>query len=135
LTIFSGLRRLVGALEELGRALERLARAQEEVGPALERLDALELSRHKFEAMMEGLYLKAEGKLKAASNAEARERQLKRSYESQLDTLDPDSEIGPESTPVRAVDVAAGETEGVRPMRLDVATSNKAQRLRAKFGL
>jgi len=135
MTIFRGFRRLFVAIEELGRALERLARIQEDAGPALDRVDALEISRHKFEAEIEGMLLRAEGKLKAASNAEARERQLKRSYEKHLlDPLDPDSQEGTEETALLPIHAAPGEAQGMSPLRLDLGPNNKAHAVRAKWG-
>ena len=136
MTIFRAFRRLFAAIERLAYQIERVAQALEDAGPALRRLDELELSRHKFEAMMEGLYLKAEGKLKAASNAEARERQLKKSYEKHvIDALDLDSDARPEDETVLPVHAAPGEEKGVHALRLDVAPSGKAFAVRAKFGM
>ena len=132
--IFRRFSRLVEAIEAVGISLERLAKAQEDVAPAIVRLDALELSRHQFEAMMEGLFLKAEGKLKAASNAEARERQLKKSYERNLDPLDPDGEEGPEPAAVLQLNAASSEEERLSAMRLDVAPNHKTRALMYKFG-
>lgn len=132
--IFRGFRRLVEAIEALVNCLRDLASIQREAGPALERLDTLELSRHRFEAQVEGILLKAEGKLKAASNAEARERQLKRSYESHL--LDPivsDSQEGTEEGRVLPVDVAGSQEEGMQPLRVGLAPNSKAHAVRAKW--
>jgi len=106
---------------------------QAEVAPATVRLDALERERHNFEAMAEGLLLKAEGKHKAANNAEARERALKKSYEKNLDTFDIDGEEGEGQGGVLPIHVAAGESERLRPVRLDVAPSNKAAAISAKW--
>lgn len=134
LTIFSDFRALVAAVRELVDVLEVTAGSQRELGPAISRVEALELHRAHFEAEMQGMLLKADGKLKAAANAEARERQLKKSYERDVDPLDPDSEQGSERIP--AGDAAAGEAERVPPLRLDVAPLNgKALALRAKFGV
>ena len=133
--IFPRFSRLFDAIEELGRSLDRIAQTQEEMGPALDRLAALEMSRHQFEAQMEGLYLKAEGKLKAASNAEARERQLKKSYENRLDSFDPDGETGAEPQAVLSDDAPPSETERLRALPLGMAPNNKAAAVRAKFGI
>jgi len=136
MTIFRDFRALVAAVRELVSVLEQAVQAHREIGPAVDRIGSLELSRHKFEAMMEGMLLKADGKLKAASNAEARERQLKRSYEKQLlDRFDSDGEQGAEEPAVLGYDAAAGEGERVPALRLDVAPNNKAAAVRAKFGL
>ena len=134
MTFFRGFRRLFEAIEELGRAIERLARIQEELGPALDRLNALELSRHHFEAECEGMLLKADGKLKAASSAEQRERQLKRANERLADPFDVDSKEGEEAgDAVRRFDAEAFPEKGVPAVRLGLATNNKAHALRAKW--
>ncbi len=142
--IFGTFRRLVAALEKiierlvvLAEILEGLLEIQRELGPARGRLEALELSRATFEAEMGALVLKADGKLKAASNAEARERQLKKSYERLADEIDidgPGSE--PEGNTVLGDDAEASEAERLHAMHLGVApVDGKTARLRAKFGV
>jgi len=135
LQVLRDFRRLVEAVEELAAVLRGLLEVQRGAGPALDRIEALELSRHQFEAAIEGTLLKAEGKLKAASNAEARERQLKRSYESRLDDIDPHGDPASQVETVLGNDAAGSEAAGVHPLRLDVAPDNKALAVRAKFGL
>jgi len=135
--LVAALQSLKAALREVTGALMDLRRAYTEQGPAVDRLAILETSRHQFEAMCEGLLLKAEGKLRAATNAEARERANRKSYEHLIDPLD---EIGvePETDArdaVRGDDVAASEEERVSSLRLDVAPSPKALAQRAKFGV
>jgi len=134
LAILRIFRDFVSALQTIARSLEALASIQRLAAPASERLDALELSRHQFEAEMEGLLLKADGKLKAASNAEARERQLKKSYEANLDSFSEDGDQGSSASPIPPNHAEAGEAEGVSPLHLDVAPNNKALALRAKWG-
>jgi len=128
--------RIEDALSTLNATLYKLCQVQQEQGPATERLEALELSRHQWEAMCEGLLQKAEGKLKAANNAEARERANKKSYEHLLDPLD---EVGEPEAPGRhpdsGNDAAASEAERLHALRLDVAPSPKALAQRAKFGV
>jgi len=142
--VFRPIRRLVAALQgvrdglrQLSAAVYGLQAAQEAQGPAIARLEALELARHQFEAMCEGLLQKAEGKLRAATNAEARERANKKSYEHLLDPL---AEVGvePETTagdPSGNDYAAPSEEERVHALRLDVAPNNKAFAQRAKFGV
>ena len=72
---------LVAGLDHLTHELNQLVVAHRELGPAVERVEALELSRVRWEAECEGMLLKADGKHNAAKAAEMRERQLKRSYE------------------------------------------------------
>jgi len=147
LTIFRGFRQLLDGLNAIASQLAALTTSQRElieiqreIGPALDRVDALELSRHQFQAEIEGILLRAEGKLKAASNAEARERQLKKSYEKQLlDPFDGDGEQGEQGArtqeeALRHLDAAASETGEVHPVHLDLAPNNKADALRAKWG-
>ena len=129
--------RIEDALSSLNNTLDKLCQAQRAHGPATERLEALELSRHQWEAECEGLLLKAEGKLRAANNAEARERALRKTYEH---LVDPFPEEGPQ--PEESVrdtlplnDAPPGEAEGLPPVRLDVAPSNKTLAQRAKFGV
>lgn len=132
--VFGQFRLLVGAVQQLVLVVQRLADAQEALGPATERLNALELYRHQFEAEVAGILLKAEGKLKAANNAEARERQLKRSYERITDEGADAGEPGTEGGRiVGPLDAEAGEVETVQPLRLDMAPNNKAYALRAKW--
>ncbi len=135
--VFRWFRRLVVAIEALHDTIAELVTIQQEAGPALERLEALELSRHQFEAEVAGTLLKAEGKLKAASNAEARERQLKKSYESQLDSIDPEGEEVPahRGGPLLDLDAERSEAQRLQPVRLGLAPNNKAAAVRAKFGL
>ena len=140
--MFRTFRRLLAALEGLKAELRgvcvelsELCATQKALGPAIERLDILDRQRHQFEAMCEGLLLKAEGKLHAANNAEARERSMKKSYEK---LADPFAEDGLEPEEVTAVlhdDAAGRETERLQTLRLDVAPNNKALAQRAKFGL
>jgi len=138
---FRGLSASIGSLANhvllASDALELLAQAQKDLAPAKERLDNLELARHQFEANCEGMLLRAEGKLKAAANAEQRERQLKKSYEHLVDPLD---EIGgePEATARHGYpddNAPPSEAERVHDLRLDVAPTNKTLAQRAKFGV
>lgn len=132
--ILRDFRHLTEAVEQLVAVLGHLITIQRDAGPALDRLEALELSRHQFEAEVAGTLLKAEGKLKAASNAEARERQLKRSYERQLDEgFESIEETAEKGNPVLHVDAETREAERLQAMRLDVAPSNKEIALRAKW--
>jgi len=135
MAILRQFRALVEAIEALAGSIVELAKCQREAGPPIERLERLELSRAQFEAEMQGMLLKADGKLKAAANAEARERQLKKSYERDvLDPLDPDSE-GATEGPVLPVHAQAGEAQGVPPVHLALARNDKTAAVRAKFGI
>jgi len=124
-------RRLLEAVDRLSAALREVAASYREMGPAAERLEALELAHYKWEADVEATLQKAEGKLQAASNAEARTRTMKRAYEKFADPFDPDFEEEPEA--VRADDVAPGPEEGLPPVRLDVAPNDKTRAMNAKF--
>ena len=124
-------------LENLSAAVRALIQVQETQGPARERLELLEQSRHQFEALCEGLLLKAEGKLRAANNAEARERQMKKSYEHLLDPLAEEG-VEPEATgsAVPVDDAAPSEADRLLGLRMAVASTNsKTLAQRAKFGV
>ena len=136
MTIFPGFRRLLEALQGLTEALLALTKVQRQLGPALDRLEALERSRIHFEADVEGMLLKADGKLKAATSAEQRERQLKKANDRLSDTFDPEGDTEP--TPRGAVlgdDAAAGEAPGLPPLRLALASNDKAHAVKTKWGL
>ena len=128
---------VIDGLRHLTVAVIELSRTQKEHGPAIERLEALELSRHKFEAMCEGLLLKAEGKLRAANNSEARERQLRKSYEHLFDPLAEDGEPpeAPAPDPIREDDATPSEADRLLGMRMVMASTNKTVAQRAKFGV
>ncbi len=136
--------RVVGALQGLKNELRNVAvqlaalhEVQKSIGPARERLDVLERQHHQFEAMCEGLLLKAEGKLRSANNAEARTRADKKSYEHLVDIGDEigDDPEAPGRHPDSGNDVPPGEAARLSAMRLDVAPSPKALAQRAKFGV
>jgi len=135
LSVFSGFRRHLVALQALTEALQELATIQRDLGPALDRLEVLERERHHFEAECSGMLLKAEGKFKAATSAEQRERQLKRANERLADPLGEDGEEGPEPAPVQPDYVTPGEAPGMHGVRVALAPNNKAHAVRAKFGL
>ena len=135
LRILQGFRRLVEAIQGATAALEDLVRIQRELGPALDRLEALERSRNHFEAECEGMLLKADGKLKAASSAEQRERQLNKTNQRLSLEFDPAGEEGTERETVLPNDAAGGEAQGVPPVRLALAPNNKAHAVRAKWGV
>jgi len=142
--VFRAFRALAAALGDIADhlslvsiVLQELCAVQKEQGPAVARLETLEMSRHQWEANCEGLLTKAEGKLRAANNAESRERVMRKSYEHLIDPLD---EIGVEpETATRDLDISndvrPGETERLQALRLDVAPNNKTLAQRAKFGV
>lgn len=126
---------LTDRVEDLTRTIRVLSSVQQDHAPAIDRLDELERSRIHFEAACEGLLLKAEGKHNAAKAAEARERQLKRSYEKAVvDPFPLDGEEA-ENGAVLALDAQAGEAERVPAVYMGVAKNHKkALALRAKWG-
>jgi len=130
-------RPLLASIEGLSTALHDLAAVQVESGPARERLDALELSRVRWEAECEGLLLKADGKHNAAKAAEARERQLSKSYAKTI--ADPFPEDGNGQPSQGAVvltdDVDPSEAESVSLMRARMASTPKSRALNAKWGV
>jgi len=133
LSILRGFRRYLEAIEALTSTIKALNQTQLDLGPALDRLEALERSRHHFEAECEGFLLKADGHFKAAASAEARERQLKKANDRLADPLDPDGVAGEE--PVFPDHAAPGEAPRVPAVHLALATNDKAHAVRAKFGI
>jgi len=136
LAVFWGFRHLLEVIQALTEALQELATIQRGLGPATDRLEVLERSRHQFEAECEGMLLKADGKLKAAASAEARERQLKKANDRVADPLDPDGVEEPErGVYVLSNDAQASKASGVPAVHMALATNSKAQAVRAKFGI
>ena len=130
-----GFRRYLEAVQALTEALKDLTDIQRQLGPAVDRLEALERSRIHFEADCEGMLLKADGKLKAASSAEQRERQLKRANERLSVEFDPASEEGTEPAAVFPDHAEGSEAQRLPPVRLALATNDKTHAVRAKWGL
>jgi len=130
--MFRVFRELTEAVLRLKASLDGLQAAQREAGPGEDRLKVLELSRVQFEADMQGLLSKAEGKLQAANNAESRTRTMKKAYENLVDPLDNDFEEEPEELPVGYA--PAGEEEELQRVHVDVAPDYKALALMRKFG-
>jgi len=127
--------RLVAGVQSLARSISEMVELQSMQGPASDRLDALEMSRARFEAEMEALLMSSDNKLKAAKNAEQRERHQRKAYEEQLDPFDPDSQEGiqegrlelplPHDPP--------GQAEGLQPLPVGLETNDKKHALNAKF--
>jgi len=116
-------RRLVDALETVAGVLMEGVEIQRGQGPALARLEELELSKAKWEAEMEAVLLKSEGKLQAANNSEARERTMRKSYEKFIDPLDEEGDEG--FSGVRPGNGERSEGEGVLPLPVDLAPVNR----------
>ena len=134
LAIFSGFRRFTDAIAALVDQLADLVAVLREAGPATDRLEALELSRHQFEAECAGALLEAKGKLRGALSSEARERQMKKSYETNAEDFVETGDAGSGKSPILPDDVEASEAERVSALRLDVAPGNKTAALAHKFG-
>ena len=130
-----GFRRLLEAIQALTEALNELTDVQRRLGPSHDRLEALERSRIHFEADVEGMLLKADGKLKAATSAEQRERQLKKANDRLALEFDPASEEGSEPPTVLPDDAPRGEAPGVPTVRLALAPNNKTHAVKAKWGV
>jgi len=130
--VLSDFRRAADALERIATSLSAAARNHEEREPLLLRLNELERTRALWEADIEATLMKAEGKLKAAANSEARERTMQKRYETDFDPFDFDSEE--EGAPVPEDDAETGFEEGVQPLHLGVETiAPKQLALRYKF--
>lgn len=134
--IFRPFRDLTEAVQSLSEHVRQLRQGLARERPAMDRLEALEHSRATWEAEMEGFLLKADGKLKAANNSEARERTMRKAYEAIADPFDPDSEegISPEQQHLRLGNAPPSEEEGVYDVPVGVEGEDwKARALRAKF--
>jgi len=134
--IFRHFREFGGSVDQLVDVLRELVKAQRDAGPALDRLDALELSRHQFEAEVQGVLLEAKGKLKASRSSEERERQIaKRANDRLADPFADDGEEAAEAGPalLHAHD-AGGEAERVHSLHLGLAPDHKAAAVNAKWG-
>jgi len=131
--MFSAFRSIAEALQRLTGIIARLEATLGSAAPAIERLEALERSRALWEADLEGILAKAEGKLKAASNAESRSRTMKKHYENEVDPFPDDrEEVQP---PVRDGYAPTGEEEGVPAVRVDMETDYKTTPLNRKWGV
>jgi len=136
LRIFQTFRDLTQAIQSLADAL-----VDGDDGPRAavlgERLDGLELGRSLWEANMEALVLRAEGKLKASRNAEERARKM-RSFDEDLfpddDEDRAEAEIQRPGGVLPDVDVQASAEAGVHGVPVGVEVDDKAYALRAKFG-
>jgi len=128
LAVLRDFRRIADALERLASSAQQI-RAN---APALDRLEALELSRAQFEADIDGVLMKAESRLKAAANAESRERHLrKKNEEAEFDQFDAGRPAREEALPVG--DAEDGEAEGMHVLRVGMAPTGKAYALAAKY--
>ena len=132
MAILRDFRRIADSLERLASSVTAAASRQQTASALTERIEALERERALWEADVEGLLAKAEGKLKASLNAEARERTMQKRLADDFDPfLAPGEEI--EAT-VPEGDAEAGDPEEVLPLHLGVETiTPKEQRLRMKF--
>jgi len=138
--VLGSFRRIADGIQELNDTIRialTLLDSMHDNRPALDRLEELERSRALFEVEMESVLMKAEGKLHAASNAEARTRTMKKSYEKLLDPFDADSEEGRETiregTEILQGYAEPSEADRLQPVRLELAPNNKAHAMRAKW--
>ncbi len=130
--VLSDFSRAADALQRIAASLTAAAGRQLDSEIVMERLMDLERQRTMWEADVEGLLAKAEGKLKAAANSEARERTMQRKREADFDPFGPYSEE--EGEPVPENDAEVGYQEGLLPVPVGLeAVSPRQQRLRAKF--
>jgi len=130
--VLKDFRRAADALERLAANLPAANREHNEVSLLVEKIVALERSRALWEADVEGMLQKAEGKLRAAANAEARERTMKDFHEDDVDPFPPDS---PEiQAQLQDEDAEVVEPEGVHVLSVDMAPeTRKAFALRMKY--
>jgi len=142
--MLSYFRRVLEVLQEIGEAVRELGvkldgprTDQVDTAALSDRLGGLELSRAKWQAEMEALVLVAQGKFRSASNAEARERTMKESYEKQPDLGYEDGEgIEPGgSEDVLPINAEIGGPDEVHALPMGMAPTRKAAALNMKYGL
>jgi len=142
MALFKDFRALVGALQDVAAQLSgvslrlsELLQSYDEGAPLADRVEHLERTRAVWEAEIEAVAMKADSTLKAANNAEARERSLHKSNEKLFGHLlidgdegevdgagnDPENDAGPVSE------------EGLLPMREVVAVDPRQALVRAKY--
>jgi len=134
--LFRAFRGLPEALDRLASAITELSQLHRETGPGEARLEELERSRAVWEAQMEALQLKALSTYKSASNAEARERTMRRSNEKLSDPFDSDSDEAETEEQERFVpgsDVQASEEAGVYGVPVGLEGNGKTHATRMKF--
>jgi len=126
-------RKLAASVHRVTGRLDTIIGLERENGPAEARLEELERSRARWEAEIEALVMKADGTLKAASNAESRSRTMIRHAEKLSDPFGEEGDgVGEDILPG---DAPRGEAETVQPVHLAVAANSKEGRLRAKFNV
>lgn len=132
MSILRDFRRIADSLERLAASVTAAASRQQTSTALTERIEDLERERGLWEAEVEGLLAKAEGKLKAAANAEARERTMQKRL---ADEFDPFARPGEElEAPLPEGDVETRHAEEVRPVYETLAGETPKQyALRAKF--
>lgn len=123
------------ALDHATDAILRYLSYLEQDGGLVERVELLERDRAQFEVDVEGMLLKAEGKLKAANNSEARERTMRNHAERLSDPFSDEVEAElPEGAGFLPIsDAPGGPEEGVQPMHMAVEIPDKEHALRLKF--
>lgn len=121
------------AIAAVTSVIELLVELFKEQGPQDDRIKKLELSRAEWEAEVAGLIMKADSTLKSASNAESRSRTMLRHAEKHADPFAEESNEAQEGIPPQYAEVS--ESQGMQPMRVDVAPPNEKElRLRMKYG-
>lgn len=124
---------IYNALSRLTSAIEQSIQVASSGGDFEGRLEALELSRSKWEAEVEAEFLKAKAKYQAASNSEARARTQRAFYEKVDDGDDPSAEG--EYPPADFLPLPNGERgypDEVHDLPVVVETARQ-KALRAKF--
>jgi chromosome segregation ATPase len=129
-----GLQALAEAVSALEQKLHEASQKADEAGPLKERIEALELSRHAFEAECEALWTKADARARVALNAEQRTRTA-------VEATPDDDESGDElqaayeAWRLQAGDADSGNAQGLLPLPADVGVHSKEAGLMAKFGV
>jgi hypothetical protein len=127
---------IASSLLELRRSIAEALVVKGDGDSISERVATLELGRGLFEADMEGLLAKCEGKLKAANNAEARERTMRKQRENLTDDFDADGTQEIEAQPQLVFpqgNAPHGGAEPVQPVHVGVARNDKTLAARMKW--
>ena len=136
--MLSAIREVSVALRQVRDSVAALSAERSASSDVEARVQSLELERAKWQAEVEALVLQAKGQFRAASNAEARERTMRDSYEKQTDLgLDdgPEEFEGQEQESIFPIHAPASQEDGLHQVPVGMARTRKATAVNAKYGL
>jgi len=136
--VLSAIREVSVALRQVRDSVQAISTERSDSSDVEARVQTLELGRAKWQAEVEALVLQAKGQFRAASNAEARERTMKESYEKQADIgLDdgPEEFEGDGQESIFPIHVPTGQENGLQQVPVGMARTRKASAVNAKYGI